>query len=166
MKITRLLNEVEYAVAALALLGLVTLLTISIVARYVGGISVPWSEEVARFTFVAVIFASISYAARQHRHIRITMFVEKMFPRKAQIVVLTIGDLIWLAYNCVVLYASYVILEDMFKYPYSSAVLDLPMYYVYAIIPIFFVSISIRIVQGMIARLRGQLIDGFKDELS
>lgn len=166
MKIMRLLNEFEFIVAAAALLGLVGLLTISILARYVGGMSVPWSEEVARFSFVAVIFASISYAARQHRHIRVTMFVEKMFSRKAQAVVFSFGDLIWLAYNIVVLYASYIILEDMFRYPYSSAVLNLPMYFVYAIIPIFFLSISIRIIQGIGARWRGEQIDGYKDELS
>lgn len=165
-RLVRIVNDFEYIISAAALLGLVALLTISIVARYVGGISVPWSEEVARFTFVALIFASISHTARQHRHIRVTTFVEKLFPKVGRVVVFTLGDLVWLAYNAVVLYAAYVILEDMVRYPYTSAVLNLPMYYVYAIIPIFFTTISIRIIQGMTLRLRGKDIDGYQDELS
>lgn len=160
-----LVNDFEYFVSAFALLALVFLLTISIGARYVGGTSVPWSEEVSRFMFIAVIFASISYAARQHRHIRVTMFVEKAFSKRAQQIVLTLGDLVWLGYNAVVLYAAYVVIADLFEFPFKSAVLNLPMYFVYAIIPIFFVTISIRIVQSILARLSGQNIDGYRDEL-
>ncbi len=161
----RLINDFEYIVSAIALLALVALLTISIGARYLGGTSVPWSEEVSRFMFIAVIFASISYAARQHRHIRVTMFVEKVFSEKAQKVVLTLGDLVWLGYNAVVLYAAYIVMADMFEFPFNSAVLNLPMYFVYAIIPIFFITISIRIVQSIRARLSGHNIDGYRDEL-
>ncbi len=165
-QVGRWVNDFEYIVSAFALLALVGLLTISIGARYVGGTSVPWSEEVSRFMFVAVIFASISYAARQHRHIRVTMFVEKVFSKQGQKVVFTLGDLVWLGYNFVVLYAVYIVMADMLKYPFNSAVLNLPMYVVYAAIPIFFITISIRIIQGIFARLSGQDIDGYKDELS
>ena len=160
------LNNFEFYISALALLGLVALLAISVGARYVAGLSVPWSEEVARFTFVAVIFASISYAAKEHRHIRVTMFVDKLFSGKARTLVFTLGDLVWLGYNAVVLYAVYVVLADMIEFPYNSAVLNLPMYFVYALIPIFFVTISIRILRGIIVRLGGEDIDGFQDELS
>lgn len=71
------LNEIEYTVGSAALLGLVFMLTMTIVARYIGGMSIPWTEEVARFTFIALIFSSISYSARFFRHIRVTFFVER-----------------------------------------------------------------------------------------
>lgn len=153
------INDFEYIISAMALIGLVGMLTISILARYVGGISVPWSEEIARFMFIAVIFSSISYAARLHRHIRVTMFVEKLFNARARIIVFTIGDFIWLALNAVVLYGAYIIISDMFEFPFNSAVLNIPMYYIYLIIPIFSISLSIRIIQGIILRLQGVEID-------
>lgn len=148
-------DDFEFLVSAVALVALVALLTISIYARYVSGFSIPWSEEVARFMFIAVIFSSISYTARQHRHIRVTLFVEKMFSKKAQNVVFIVGDVIWLVFNAVVLYGAYEIFSELFEYPYNSPVLNLPMYYVYVLIPIFFVTISIRVIQGILARLRG-----------
>lgn len=154
----RLLNVIdnfEFLVSAFALIALVVLLTISIYARYFSGFSIPWSEEVARFMFIAVIFSSISYTARQHRHIRVTLFVEKLFSKKAQNIVFIIGDIVWLVFNAVILYGAYIILSELFEYPYNSPVLNLPMYYVYAIIPIFFFTISVRVIQGIIKRLRG-----------
>lgn len=154
-RLVNLINDFEFFVSATALIALVVLLTISIYARYISGFSIPWSEEVARFMFIAVIFSSISYTARQHRHIRVTLFVEKLFSKSAQNVVFIIGDLVWLMFNAVVLYGAYEILIELFEYPYNSPVLNLPMYYVYALIPIFFFTISLRIIQGIVARIRG-----------
>lgn len=156
---TKWLNEFEYCISALALLGLAGMLTISILARYVGGISIPWSEEISRFIFITLIFSSISYAARQHRHIRITMFVDKVFSKRIGKIIYTAGDLVWLGFNAAVLYGAYVIISDMFRYPFSSPVLNIPMYYIYAIIPLFFLTLSLRIIQGIIVRLRGEDID-------
>jgi len=150
------LNDFEYIVCSVALLSLVALLTLSIYARYLSGFSIPWSEEVARFTFIAVIFSSISYTARQHRHIRVTLFVEKLLSESGQKVVFIIGDIIWLLFNAVVLFAAYEILSELFEYPYNSPVLNIPMYYVYMLIPIFYVSMSFRVLQGILARLRGE----------
>lgn len=155
-RLAHLVDDFEFLICAAALIALVILLTISIYARYVSGFSIPWSEEVARFMFIAVIFSSISYTARQHRHIRVTLFVEKLFSKPAQNIVFIIGDLIWLVFNGVVLYGAYIILSELFEYPYNSPVLNLPMYYVYGLIPIFFFTISIRVIQGIFARLRGK----------
>lgn len=149
------INDFEFLVSAFALIALVVLLTISIYARYISGFSIPWSEEVARFMFIAVIFSSISYTARQHRHIRVTLFVEKLFSKKAQNIVFIIGDIIWLVFNAVILYGAYIILSELIEYPYNSPVLNLPMHYVYAIIPLFFFTISVRVIQGILKRLRG-----------
>lgn len=158
------LNEVEYAVGSVALLGLVFMLTMTIVARYIGGMSIPWTEEVARFTFIALIFSSISFSARFFRHIRVTFFVERFLSDHMRRAVLIFGDVIWLGFNGAVLYGAYEIISDMYRYPYNSAVLNLPMYYVYAIIPIFYVTLSIRVVQGILARLRGEEIDFHKED--
>jgi TRAP-type C4-dicarboxylate transport system permease small subunit len=158
------LNEFEYAVGSVALLGLVFMLAVTIIARYIGGMSIPWTEEVARFIFIALIFSSISFSARFFRHIRVTFFVERFLSDHLRRVVLIFGDLIWLCFNTAVLYGAYVIISDMYRYPYNSAVLNLPMYYVYAIIPIFYVTLSIRVIQGIVARLRGEEIDLHKED--
>lgn len=154
-RLLNVIDDFEFLVSAFALIALVVLLTISIYARYVSGFSIPWSEEVARFMFIAVIFSSISYTARQHRHIRVTLFVEKLFSKRAQNIIFIIGDIVWLIFNAVILYGAYVILSELFEYPYNSPVLNLPMYYVYAIIPLFFFTISVRVIQGVLKRLRG-----------
>lgn len=154
-RLINIIDDFEFYVCAVALIALVALLTISIYARYISGYSIPWSEEVARFMFIAVIFSSISYTARQHRHIRVTLLVEKLFSTSAQNIIFIIGDIVWLIFNAVILFGAYEILSELFEYPYNSPVLNLPMYYVYALIPIFFFTLSFRVIQGLIARLRG-----------
>ena len=95
---------------------LITLMTaiicIQIILRIFGA-SVPEAEEIARFFFVWAMYLSISYAIRDDRHIRITLFVERM-PPSLRTFVYNCVDLIFIIYSgAIVLFGYRVILRSL-----------------------------------------------------
>jgi len=61
--------------------------------------------------------------------------------------VLLLADLIWLAFLIIVFYYSLDFLDTVLQFPQGSAVLDIPLFYVYLIIPGGFVLMMLRLVQ-------------------
>jgi TRAP-type C4-dicarboxylate transport system permease small subunit len=65
---------------------LVFAVTLQIVSRYVPFINVPWSEEVARFSFIHFAMISIAMAYYKGRHMGIDV-ITKRFNKSAQLAV-------------------------------------------------------------------------------
>lgn len=151
----RFVDGVEFWVSCFALWSLVVVLTVSMVYRYLLGYSIPWAEEVSRFSFVLVVFASMSYAARRERHIRLYMFID-LLPSAVKRWVITVADLMWLAFNVCIIAAGIAVVRQMLVYQDHSVVLNLPMYYLYAVIPLFYATMTFRVAQAMRRRLRKQ----------
>ncbi|WP_198666171.1 TRAP transporter small permease [Tropicimonas sp. IMCC34043] len=92
-----------------------------------------WTEEVARFLLVWLTFLGSVYAWHEHRHIAVTVLVERLpdaARRAATIVALVLAlafllSLAWVGYE-------YMSIQSFQK----SAAMRLPMSYVYAIIPV------------------------------
>jgi TRAP-type C4-dicarboxylate transport system permease small subunit len=63
-------------VAALILMTLVLLL--QVFARYVAKISIPWTEELARYLLVLMTFTGAALALRDKQHIAITFLLERL----------------------------------------------------------------------------------------
>ena len=55
---------------------------IQVVMRYVFQSSLTWSEELARYMFVWLVYFSVSYTARREKHIRIDAAIN-LYPKKA-----------------------------------------------------------------------------------
>ena len=53
--------------------------------RYVFNNSLSWSEELGKFLFVWLSWIGISIGAKKGEHIKLTMFVDKLSPKGAQI---------------------------------------------------------------------------------
>ena len=56
---------------------------IQVVCRYVFQNSLTWSEEMARYMFVWLVYFSVSYTARREKHIRIAAAFN-IYPKKAR----------------------------------------------------------------------------------
>ncbi len=55
---------------------------LGIITRFVGH-PISWTEEASRLTFVWMIFLGLSYGTKHDKHIRVTIFPDKMGPRVA-----------------------------------------------------------------------------------
>ena len=63
-----------------------------------------------------------------------------------------ISDLVWIAFNCTMIYYSISVIKEGFEYPEYSPTLDWIMAYVFMIFPIAFSLMTIRIIQVNIMR--------------
>ncbi len=108
--------------------------------------SIPWGEELSRMSFVWFVFLGATYAARLAAHNRVT-FQFKLFPKIVGHISTVFSDLVWIAFNCTMIYYSIIVIQDGFKYPEYSPTLDWIMAYVFMIFPIAFSLMTIRIIQ-------------------
>jgi C4-dicarboxylate transporter DctQ subunit len=108
--------------------------------------SIAWGEELSRFAFVWFVFFGATYAARLAAHNRVT-FQFKIFPKIVGNVSTFIADLVWIGFNCTMIYFSIIVIKEGFQYPEYSPTLDWVMAYVFMVFPITFSLMIIRIVQ-------------------
>ena len=108
--------------------------------------SIPWGEELSRMAFVWFVFLGATYAARLAAHNRVT-FQFKLFPKIVGDLSMAFSDLVWIAFNCTMIYFSISVIKEGFEYPEYSPTLDWIMAYIFMIFPIAFSLMTIRIIQ-------------------
>ncbi|MCG8686410.1 MAG: TRAP transporter small permease [Desulfobacterales bacterium] len=162
--ILKFLDNIESYLCQILLVFFVCLLFLQIVLRLVFGAvhylsqyiaalehyplpaSIPWGEELSRFAFVWFVFLGATYAARLAAHNRVT-FQFKIFPKIVGELSTLLSDLIWVVFNCVMIYYSIIVIQEGFEYPEYSPTLDWIMAYIFMIFPIAFSLMTIRIIQ-------------------
>jgi TRAP-type transport system small permease protein len=146
----KVLSAAERAVEALVrwiviVLMLVMTVTVSlqIVFRYVFNIPLGWSEEMARFSFVWVSFFGASALMRVREHVNVTVFVDNFPPRLRAVCVL-------LANLCALIFAYYFVVGGIAltsnEWAQLAPAMQIPMGWVYMVIPISAVLMAIWIV--------------------
>ena len=108
--------------------------------------SIPWGEELSRMAFVWFVFLGATYAARLAAHNRVT-FQFKLFPKIVGDISTVFSDIVWIGFNCTMIYFSINVIKEGFEYPEYSPTLDWIMAYVFMIFPIAFSLMTIRIIQ-------------------
>lgn len=53
---------------------------IQVISRYVLGIAVPWTDEVSRFSFIAMVFMGAALCQRSGEQVRITILLDVLSP--------------------------------------------------------------------------------------
>ncbi|MBZ8135165.1 TRAP transporter small permease [Afifella sp. IM 167] len=148
MKAARLLEQAELWISNLCLAGLVVVLALQVFFRYGLELGLSWSEEVSRFLFIWFVYISASLAARAGTHVRVTAFVE-MLPRAASRATKVAADLVWIAFNAIVVVSGVLLFWRMLQYPVYSTSLLLPLSWIYLVIPLAHLMMIARILQRL-----------------
>lgn len=146
-KVLRWLDQnLEEFLLVLFLAAMAVIMGIQVLARYVLGMSLSWSEEVARYLFVWSGFLSVSYCTKKCVSIKIEQFVAS-FPKRWKAALKVLNHTIELV---LFLY----LLPFAWDYFYSAVIsgqkspaLGLPMYLVQAAPMTGFVLCAFRVVQ-------------------
>lgn len=149
-------ENLEAYLGALLLVVMLIDLTIQVVARYIFGFTYPWSEEIARYLFVWLIFIGTSYAARTGDHIRLD-FLIGLWPKSIRKYMELIGDMIFIFYACIIFYFGWKYMNRIFATNQFGPGTMIQMGYIYAAIPIGYALMIIRLVIRVIQTLRGKL---------
>lgn len=149
--ILNLLDNFESYVCQILLSFFVVILFLQIALRVLFNHVIPWSEEISRFAFVWFVFFGAAYAARLAAHNRVKIQF-KLLPKIVEDVFMILTDLIWIAFNIVMIVKSVEIIRELTEFTYMSPALEWSMAYVYWIFPISFGLMTIRIIQVDIMR--------------
>lgn len=126
-------DRVLTVVCAVLLTVMVATIFVQVLARYVFLASTPWSEEIAVYCFIWVVFLGTSLGVRDHAHLVADLLPDTMGPfwDKALVAfndgMVTIAALIFLGYGL-----DYAIL-GLTRLSFS---MGFPMFYIYVSLPI------------------------------
>ena len=126
-------NKFVEAISVVILVLVTVVVIYSVLLRYVFQRPLAWSEEVARYMFIWLVFLGFSVAERSGDHFRIEVFVE-MVPAKIRIFVEVF-------LNVLIFYALFVFLREGFNYYEQgkrglSTALEMPLNYIYVAVPV------------------------------
>ena len=124
------------------------LICVLVVLRYGFSYSLSWSEELARYLFVWLMWLGVSYAARNRTHLRVTMIRDKL-PTKVGAALELIVTLVWLAFGIWVVYKGIQMVQSILQFKQVSAALKLPMQYAYAGVPVGASLMCLRLIENL-----------------
>jgi TRAP-type C4-dicarboxylate transport system permease small subunit len=104
------------------------------------------AEELAIYSFVAQLYFGASLAARDGSHFRVTaqfMFIPESIRKWFYVP----GEIIWQGLNVFLVWQGFHLVNSAFQTNESTIALQMPMWIVYAIIPVAFLNTLIRLLQ-------------------
>lgn len=122
---------------------------LQVIMRKVFNNSLSWSEELARFAFIWLVFIGISYAVQAKKHIKIDLIYAKLTGKnKKKLEIFT--TLLFLVFSVFIMLYGSGIVSDKFALGAKSPSLHIPTAVLYLAVPIGFGLTSIRLVQQLI----------------
>ena len=133
---------------------LVTAINISqIMGRYLFFYSIPWSEQVSVILFVFIIFLGQSLATMKDNEIRIDVFVVPGY--RVGDFLLILSDVICLIVLVFLFFSATGLVGNALRFPQVVSSINLPYYFVFAVIPFGFFLIFITRLLVLVGRIRG-----------
>ncbi len=153
MRLLHFLNERFEEVIGVVLLAVVLgLIFIGVLLRLFFNSGISSQEELSRMLYVVVVYLGASYGMRSQDHIRVVAGFN-LLPAYLQKVLRVITDMIWLFFNIAIIVYALKIHRAMVQFPGYSAVLQIPMHYVFFIVPVGFFLMSLRLIQDYVKLL-------------
>lgn len=154
MKILKWLDDNIELYLCVFLMSFMTLLIfVQVVMRYVFNNSLSWSEELARYVFIWLIYIGISYGCKLRKHIKIDAALY-LFPKKARPYVVLIGDLLFIVFAVYITYTGFNYAMAQIQYDMRSPALKIPFQYIYLSTVVGFGLAIIRQIQAVIYRVK------------
>lgn len=155
-RILKIIDErFEEVIGVAMLAACLTLIFIGVVMRLLFNSGIPWQEELSRILYVLVVYFGASYGMKSEDHIRIT-FIRDMLPPLGRKILEITTDLIWLGFNLVVIVIAFQLYPKLQRFIGESAILRIPLHWIFLTVPIGSVLISIRLVQIYVRKYRKQ----------
>ena len=130
-----------------------TVIALQVFMRYVLQDSLPWSEELARYCFIWLVYLGISYAVKTERHMRIDV-LHLVLKDKGKAILGIIGNLVFLAFAVfAIVYGSQISMK-LLTWGQTSPALSIPVGLVYLAGPVGMGLTAIRLIQQLVQHTR------------
>jgi len=122
-------------------------LSVQVISRTFLGHSIAWSEELARFLMIYIVFIGAALALRKQQLIAIELIAEKVSLNTRRIMK-TISNMIGIVFFCTMFVQGIVVVLRV--HTQVSAAIQIPMSYVYAALPIGAVLLTMNAIAVII----------------
>ena len=129
IQVMNVLHRFCMVVAGFCLVAITLIIPWGVFTRYVLNDSLAWTEEIARYGLMWIVFIGGAMVTRRNTHIAVELLSNVMKPGPARATVLAFVDFIKLAFLGLLAFVSWTITERM--HYQRMTVFDLPMSYVY-----------------------------------
>jgi len=145
----KFLNKIEEYFIGIGILAITVILFLNVVLRYVFNDSIEWAEEVTRYGIIWITFIGASVCIYKGAHLGIDTLILAL--EKRGIKALTfIVRILTIVFSIVFLILSTQITMKIYGTGQLSAVMRLPMYLVYAALPVSGFLMTLRFIQEFI----------------
>lgn len=149
----------------LGLIGAVLLIVYQSLGRYIFAKYFPtmhipfWTEELARFLFIGSTYSAIPLTVKNRENIRVDVVYDKFSPRWRSILWMY-SDIAFIVMAGSIFYTSLGYIHMQWEFEQQTAALRIPYYIPYAILPIGFGLMVVRLIQDIFVELK---VSCFKD---
>lgn len=132
-KIELILYKSLAYLCGLLILAMTLLIFSQVVCRYVMNNSLTWSEELGRYIFVWITFVGLPVALKAKAHVALDLLLKRT-KGKFHLTILTINTILTIFLSIVIFYSGFKLINVGIGQ--ISSAMQIPMQYVYSIIPI------------------------------
>ena len=132
-KIDKFFVKALYYVCAALMFSMAALITAQVLSRYIAGSPLTWSEELGRYIFVWMSFLGMAVAIKQGSHVALDILVKKLKGVSKKLLMLVNNAFVFFFGACFTVSGFKLVELGMRQ---KSPTLQLPMQYVYIVIPI------------------------------
>jgi len=113
------------------------LVVLQVLVRYLFDAPMSWSVVIAVYCMVWSVYLAAAWAVRERAHIRVMNFLH-LFPRKIQVILICLSDLIWLACSAFIFWQGLLLDLSLWDSKFESPVLGVDQKWPYMIIAVGF----------------------------
>jgi TRAP-type C4-dicarboxylate transport system permease small subunit len=111
--------------------------------------SLSWTEEMARYSFIWLVYIGISYGVKKQRHLKVDVML-LLFKDRGKLVFSIISNILFLVFCLFVVYYGFDISKQLLDFGQTSPANKIPMGLVYLATPVGMGLTSIRIIQHLV----------------
>lgn len=127
---------------------MVAVIFVQVVMRQLDN-SLSWSEELARYCFIWLVYIGISYGVKKQRHIKVDVLLV-ILTQKWKVILNILSTVLFIVFAIFVVYYGYDIATKLLAFGQKSPALHIPMGLVYMATPVGMGLTIIRLIQNLI----------------
>ena len=148
-------DKFEEIIGVIMLAVTLTLIFAGVVMRLVFKSGIPWQEELSRILYVLVVYIGASYGMKTKDHIRV-VFIREMLPPLGRKILEIFTDVVWVGFNVAVVVISIQLYPKLQRFIGESAILEIPLHWIFLTVPIGCGLVTLRLIQGYIQKYTGK----------
>ena len=139
-------KSIEYYLILILFSILILVSLLQVLFRFVLNLPLAWTEELARYVFITLIYCGASSAAASNRHVRVEL-IDGVIPVKYRWVSNVIMRLFCSAFCIIIAFNNLEVVKNAHISEQLSASMRIPMWMIYSIVLLMFLLIAFRFLQ-------------------